>query len=92
MPVSFFISNNHATGSFWLRTIWIILIIGKLLVLVSTDFFAKGGNTVYTSYWSWMIWFLLQRNPMCCMNTSTSKLEHAFLVGLALKEGNVFAY
>ena len=38
-----------------------------------------------------MLRFLLQRNPVCCMNTSTKKLEHAFLVGLAIKEGYFFA-
>ena len=31
---------------------WIIFTTGKLLVLVLTVFFVKGGNTVYNSYQS----------------------------------------
>ena len=87
----FFILNNQVTRNFGWRAFWIIFTTGKLLVLVLTVFFAKGGNTVYNSYQSRMFWFLLQRNPVRCMNTPKNKLKDVFLVGLALKEGDYFA-
>ena len=87
----FFILKNHVTGNFWWRAFWIFFATGKLLVLVmKVFFFAKGGNTVYNSYRSWMLWFLMKRNTVCCMNASSNKLKHAFLAGLALKGGCFF--
>ena len=91
MLVSFFILNNTSQGIFGGELFRLFLLMVDYLSWPLTVLVAKGGNTVYTSDRSWMFWFLLQRDPVCCMNTSKNKLEHALLVRLALKEEDFFA-
>ena len=74
---SFFILNNHATWNFWWRYFWIIFTTGKLLVLALTVFLPKRV-ILFTLLLKLNVLISLGTQSLCCMNTSTSKLEHAF--------------
>ena len=90
MPVSFFILNNTSHGNFWWRDFWIIFTTGKLPVLALTVFFAKAGNTVYTSTeveCSDFSWYTI---PVL-YEYFYKQVRTCFLVDLVLKKGDFFA-
>ena len=91
MPVSFLILNNHVTWNFWWRDFWIIFTTGKLLILAFTVFFfAKVGNTVYTSTEVECSDFSWNAIPVV-YEYFYKQVRTCFLADLVLKEGDFLA-